>query len=249
MRTPIIIANWKLHKTVRESLSFVEKFKSLTGRFYDRDIVICPPFTALYSVSKALEGSPVKVGAQNVAYAEKGAYTGEISPEMIRDTGCNYVIIGHSERRKYFGETDEMINRKIRIAESYGLIPVICIGESEEDRSSGKTKEVLHRQLLEAIKGFTSSQVEKFVIAYEPVWAIGTGKVATPELSVEVIESLRRKVSSEHSYSVASKVRFLYGGSVKPENSKSFLCQKEIDGLLVGGAGLDPESFYSITGL
>ncbi len=249
MRVPLIIANWKLYKTVRESLAFTDKFLSLTGRFYDRDIVLCPPFTAIYSVAKALEGTSVKTGAQNVSYSESGAYTGEVSPEMLREAGCKYVIIGHSERRKYFGETDEMINRKIRIADSYGLVPVICTGEREEERNKGKTREVLEKQILHAIKDFNPSQIEKFVIAYEPVWAIGTGYVATPELTVEVVEFLRHLISTKHTYSVASKVRILYGGSVKPENSQSFLREKEIDGLLVGGASLDPESFYRITGL
>jgi triosephosphate isomerase (TIM) len=246
LRTPLIVANWKLYKTVRETLAFVSKFISLTGRVYDKDIVLCPPFTALYSAGKELSAGTVKLGAQNLFYEEKGAFTGEISPEMLKEVGCSYVIIGHSERRKYFSETDKTINLKIKKAEAYGLTPVICIGEGEEERDKGKTREVLSFQMNEALIGFTASQVEKFVIAYEPIWAIGTGKIEKPEQTSEVIEYLRNLLSSQYGYSVASKVRFLYGGSVKPENSASFLSQKEIDGLLVGGASLDPESFARI---
>jgi len=246
LRTPLIIANWKLHKTIRESLAFVNKFISIIGKVYNRDIVLCPPFTAIYQVGKELSGTTVKLGAQNLFYEEKGAYTGEVSAEMLKEAGCSYVIIGHSERRKYFLETDKIINAKIKKAESYGLIPIICIGEKAEEKDSGKTREVVGRQMKEALRDFTSTQLEKFVLAYEPIWAIGTGKVETPEQTNEVIGYLRNLLSSLYGYSVASKVRFLYGGSVKPENSTSLLSQKEVDGLLVGGASLEPDSFASI---
>ncbi len=246
MPVPLIVANWKLHKTVRESLAFASKFKSLTGRIYDRDIVLCPPFTSLYPVGKELAGSTIKLGAQNLFYEEKGAFTGEVSAEMLKEAGCAYVIIGHSERRKYFGESDKIINAKIKKAEHYGLVPIICIGEGEEERNRGVTREVLTSQMKEAVASFTPSQIEKFVIAYEPIWAIGTGKVETPEQTNEITGYLRNLLSSSYGYSIASKVRFLYGGSVKPENASSFLSQRDVDGLLVGGASLDPEGFSLI---
>jgi len=246
LRTPLIVANWKLHKTVRESLAFASKFKSLIGRIYDKDIVICPPFTSLYPLGKELSDTMIKLGSQNLFYEEKGAYTGEVSAEMLKETGCAYVIIGHSERRKYFGETGRVINSKIKKAENYGIIPVICIGEGEEERDRGETRDVLACQMKEAVDSFTPSQIEKFVIAYEPIWAIGTGKVETPEQTNEITGYLRNLLSSMYGYSVASKVRFLYGGSVKPENSSFFLSQREVDGLLVGGASLDPEGFALI---
>jgi len=247
LRTPIIIANWKMNKTVRDAIAFTSKFVSLAGRVCDRDVVICPPFTAIYPVSKQLEGSTVKLGAQNLFYEDKGAYTGEVSGEMLREGGCKYVIIGHSERRKYFYEADEIINKKVKKADHYGLIPVICIGENENEKNAGKTREVTGNQLTKAFDGFTSSQAEKFIIAYEPIWAIGTGKVETPHQANGTIEFLRNILSSIFGYSVASKIRFLYGGSVTADNASSFMERKEIDGLLVGGASLDPEVFYKIS--
>jgi triosephosphate isomerase len=235
-----------MNKTVRDSIAFTNKFISLTGRVFDRDIVLCPPFTAIYPVSREIEGSIIKLGAQNLFYEDKGAYTGEVAGEMLREAGCKYVIIGHSERRKYFQETDKIVNLKVKKADYYGLIPVICIGENENEKSAGKTREVVGNQLKKAFEDFTSSQVEKFIIAYEPIWAIGTGKVETPEQANGTIEFLRNILSSIFGYSVASRIRFLYGGSATADNASSFMERKEIDGLLVGGASLDPEVFYKI---
>ena len=243
MRRLLIAGNWKMHKTVGEAIELVRELKILVSDVTDRDILVCPPFTALYPVSQELKGSNIDLGAQNMFYELEGAFTGEISPLMLKDAGCSYVILGHSERRHIFGETDELINKKVLSALENGLIPILCVGETLEDRESGKTKEVVERQVKEGLKGISS---EEFVIAYEPVWAIGTGRTATPEQAQEVHEFIRSIIEGMFSKNVADRVRILYGGSVKPNNAADLLAMPDIDGALVGGASLKADSFSKI---
>lgn len=247
MRRPLIAANWKMHKTVAETEDYINKFLPLVKDVYDRDIVLCVPFTVLYIANKLLSTTNnVKLGAQNMYTEEKGAYTGEISPVMLKDLGCSYVILGHSERRKYFNETDEFINKKVKVALKYGLIPIVCIGETLQQREQGKTFEVLEYQVQYSLSGLSSLEAEKVVIAYEPVWAIGTGKNATPQQAQEAQQFVRQKYAELYGSVVAEKVRILYGGSITPENFKSIMEQRDVDGGLVGGASLDPQSFCKI---
>jgi triosephosphate isomerase len=244
VRRLLIAGNWKMHKTVPEALELVRELKERLKEVNDRDILVCPPFTALYPVGKELEGSSIKLGAQNMFYERKGAFTGEISPVMLKDAGCEYVILGHSERRKIFGETDELINRKVLSAAGNGLTPILCVGETLEEREAGRTKEVVGRQVRKGLKGFPAEA--ELVIAYEPVWAIGTGRSATPEMAQEVHKFIREVLTELFGQEKAGKTRILYGGSVKPENAKSLLEMEEIDGALVGGASLKADSFEKI---
>ena len=244
MRRLLIAGNWKMHKTVEGALSLIRELKRLVSDVNHRDILVCPPFTALYAVKAELEGSNISLGAQNMFYEEEGAFTGEISPLMLRDVGCSYVILGHSERRHIFGETDELINKKVLSAVNHGLIPILCVGETLQEREDGKTKEVIERQVREGLKGL--SETSEFVIAYEPVWAIGTGRTATPELAEEVHSFIRELLSEMFGAKKAESVRILYGGSVKPENAAGLLSQPNIDGSLVGGASLKADSFAKI---
>jgi len=246
MRTPVLAGNWKMYKTVKEALALVEELHAIVGQVYDREVVVCPPFTSLHAVSRVLEGKIIRLGAQDLFWEEQGAYTGEVAPLMLRDVGCTYVIIGHSERRKYFRESDEEVNRKSKAALNAGLIPIICVGETLEQREEGKTKSVVEEQVRGALRELTATQVEKIVIAYEPVWAIGTGKTDTPPEANGTIGMVRTVIASLHGNESAEKVRILYGGSVKPENIDAFMKEKEIDGALVGGASLKPESFARI---
>jgi len=244
MRKPLIAGNWKMHKTVPEAVSLVKELKELLTEIKDREVLVCPPFTAIYAVKSEIEGSPIKLGAQNMFYEEKGAFTGEISPLMLKDLGCSYVILGHSERRHIFGETDELINKKVASAVKHGLVPILCVGELLEERESGKTKSVVERQLLGGLKGLKEG--DEFVIAYEPVWAIGTGKTATPEQAQEVHKFIRELLAENFGREKAERVRILYGGSVKPENIKGLMEMPDIDGALVGGASLRADSFAKI---
>lgn len=244
MRRLLIAGNWKMHKTVQEAVELVRELKELVSDVKDRDILVCPPFTALYAVSRELEGSNIALGAQNMFYEEKGAFTGEISPLMVKDVGCSYVILGHSERRHIFGETDELINKKVLSAVNHGLIPILCVGETLQEREEGKTKDVIERQVKEGLKGL--NETSEFVIAYEPVWAIGTGKTATPELAEEVHSFIREILAEMFGKEKADSIRILYGGSVKPENAAGLMSQPNIDGSLVGGASLKAESFAKI---
>ncbi|MCS7228339.1 MAG: triose-phosphate isomerase [Endomicrobia bacterium] len=246
MRKPIIAANWKMNKSISEAEEYVNKFLGLVEGIYDREIVLCVPFTSLYVVSKLLLNSNIKLGAQNMYTEEKGAYTGEISPLMLKDIGCRYVILGHSERRKYFNETDQFINKKMLVAVKHDLIPIVCIGETLQQREEGKTFEVLEYQIKNSLSNLSTLDAEKIVIAYEPVWAIGTGKNATPQQAQEAHQFIRRKYAELYGSIVAEKVRILYGGSITAENFKGIMEQKDVDGGLVGGASLDPESFYKI---
>jgi len=244
VRRFLIAGNWKMHKTIPEALDLVRELKELVNDVNDRDILVCPPFTALYPVSKELEGSNIVLGGQNMYFEEQGAFTGEISPLMLKSAGCSYVILGHSERRHIFGETDELVNKKVLSAVNHGLIPILCVGELLEERESGKTQEVVEKQVREGLKGIDGN--DEFVIAYEPVWAIGTGKTATPELAEEVHFFIRRVLSDMFGSEKANSVRILYGGSVKPENAAGLLNMENIDGALVGGASLKAESFAKI---
>jgi triosephosphate isomerase len=246
MRIPIIAGNWKMNKTVREAIEFLEAVKGELDAVEGVEKVLCPPFTAISTVAQLVKGTSIKVGAQDVFWEEKGAYTGEISPVMLKEF-CEYVIIGHSERRKYFGETDEHVNRKVKAALAHSLTPIICVGENLEENEAGLTEEVVTRQVRGALAGLSSAEAGKVVIAYEPVWAIGTGKPATPEGAQAVIGGVIRPLLAElFGVDVASKVRIQYGGSVDPSNIGGFLAQPDIDGALVGGASLKPKDFVEI---
>ncbi len=245
-RRPIIAGNWKMNKTSNEARDLASKLLPLVSGAQDRDIVLAPPFTALNAVAEAIKGTNVALSAQNLFWEDKGAFTGEISAEMLLDLGCKYVIIGHSERRQYFGETDETVNRKVKQALKKGLFPIMCVGETLAEREAGKLKEIISRQVAGGLKDITAEDMKKAVIAYEPVWAIGTGKTATPEQANEVHALIREKVSSLYSADIAGGLRIQYGGSVTPENVSSLMAKPDIDGALVGGASLKPESFAAL---
>lgn len=246
MRKTIIAGNWKMNKTAAEGKAFVEAFKPLVADVDSVEIVVCPVFTALNAVVEAAAGSNVKVGAQNIHWAENGAYTGEISAEMLKETGVDYVIIGHSERRQYFGETDETVNQRLKAALAAGLTPMVCIGELLEERESGKTEAVMDTQLKGGLAGLKNEEMEKIVIAYEPVWAIGTGKTATPEMAEETHAYIRKVLTDMFGAETAEKIRIQYGGSMKPANSAELIAQTDIDGGLVGGAALEPDTFSEL---
>ena len=237
--------NWKMYKTPAETTQFFEKFRPLVEKSEHAEIVICPPFTNL-AAAAAAQGSLVHIGSQNIAWAKEGAFTGEISGTMIRSAGATHAIIGHSERRQYFGETDATVLKRTQAALEAGLTPIVCVGERLEEREAGKTEAVLIRQFQDGIAPLTGQQFAKIVIAYEPVWAIGTGKTATPEIAADAHRAIRAQVRAKFGKEAADAVRILYGGSVKPDNVKPLMAQPEIDGSLVGGASLDPVSFASI---
>jgi triosephosphate isomerase len=242
-RRPLIAGNWKMYKTGPEAVAFVQALKPLAAGVAGVDIMIAPPFTALSLVAQQIKGTAIEMGAQNLDWHPEGAYTGEISADMLTAAGCRYVIIGHSERRQYFGETDETINRKIEAAAQAELIPVFCIGESEAQRDAGETFSVLDKQVQNGLKGQFLENLQSLVVAYEPVWAIGTGKTATKEQAQEVHSFLRQRFSELFGAEFALGLRILYGGSVKPSNIKDLMAMPDIDGALVGGASLDPDSF------
>jgi triosephosphate isomerase len=245
-RLPFIAGNWKMNKTVTEALELVRGLKSSLQGIDDVEVAIAPPFTALYPVSQELRGSFISLASQNLFWEEKGAVTGEISPVMLKEIGCRYAIIGHSERRQYFGETDETVNRKIKAALNQGLKIIFCIGETLEEREKGFTFSVIDRQLEGGLKEVAEKAIEEIVIAYEPVWAIGTGKTATPEQAEEVHRFIRQKLEKLYSKRISESIRIQYGGSVTPENIKGLMAQPDIDGALVGGASLKVESFSRI---
>ncbi|ENK1244150.1 triose-phosphate isomerase [Clostridium botulinum] len=245
MRTAIIAGNWKMNKTVKEAVELVKELKPLV-KDAKCDVVVCPTYVCLPAVLKEAKGSNIKVGAQNMHFEENGAYTGEIAPKMLEELGVHYVIIGHSERRQYFNETDETVNKKVKKAFEHNLIPIVCCGESLEQREGNVTEKVLEGQIKVDLKELSKEQVEKLVIAYEPIWAIGTGKTATDEQANETIGYIRSVVKSMYGEDVASKVRIQYGGSVKPGTIKAQMAKEEIDGALVGGASLKAEDFSAI---
>jgi len=245
MRRPIIAGNWKMNNTVSEAEEFIKKFLPLVEGIDDRDIIIAPPFIALASAAELLEGSNVALAAQNTFWEEKGAYTGEISPTMLIKLGCTYVIIGHSERRKYFSEDNSIVNRKIKAALIAGLKPIMCLGEILEQRRKGATIKVVEKQLHEGLEGLEAWQIENMIIAYEPVWAIGTGVNATPQQAQEVHSHIRQRLRTLFG-ETGLKVQIQYGGSVKPDNINDLMSEADIDGALVGGASLKADSFASI---
>lgn len=245
-RKPIIAGNWKMNKTAKEARDLAEKLIPLVSGVNNRDIVLAPPFTALPAVADVIKGTGIALGAQNMSWEDKGAFTGEVSAEMLLDLGCKYVIIGHSERRQYFGETDETVNKKLRQALNKGLLPIVCVGETLKEREAGKANEVIERQITGALKGVTAGEMQKVVIAYEPVWAIGTGKTATPEQANEIHGFIRQKIKVVYAGEVAESLRIQYGGSVTPETVSALMAMPDIDGALVGGASLKAESFAAL---
>ncbi|BAD39229.1 triose-phosphate isomerase [Symbiobacterium thermophilum] len=246
MRTPIVAANWKMHKTQPEARQFLADFLPREAGMSGVEIVICPPFTALAAVAGGLTGTRVGLGAQNMSDKPSGAFTGEVSGAMLVDAGCRYVILGHSERRRLFGESDEVVGAKVRAALQHGLIPILCIGETLEEQQAGEADAVNRRQLLAGLEGLTPEQVANLVIAYEPVWAIGTGRNCDPGDAQARIAAVRAVVAEAFGPEAAARVRIQYGGSVKPENMAAYMAQPDIDGALVGGASLDPTSFAAI---
>jgi len=242
-RRPLIAGNWKMYKTNAEAVQAAGAIKALTADEDRVDIMIAPSNTALSAVAEAINNSPIALGAQNVHWESEGAYTGEVSPQMLTSAGCSHVIIGHSERRQYFGETDETVNRKIRAVVDAGLVPVMCIGENEGQREQGLTFSILDKQIENGIKNFALDDLSSLVVAYEPIWAIGTGKTATTQQAQEVHAHLRGWFEQVFGEAFALKLRILYGGSVKPANIKDLMGMPDVDGALVGGASLDPESF------
>jgi len=246
MRRPCVAGNWKMHKTAAEAVKLTRELLPILEDFDSVDNVICPPFTALAPLSDLLKGMKVKLGAQNLFWEEQGAYTGEISAMMVAEL-AEYVIIGHSERRAYFGETDQTVNKRLEAALNAGLNPILCIGETLEENEAGKTKDIVTRQLKEGMDGLDFSRAGNFMVAYEPVWAIGTGKAATPEGANKVIAEIRNELAEILSEAEADRIRILYGGSVKPANAASFFSQSDIDGALVGGASLRADDFAAIT--
>ena len=245
-RRPLIAGNWKMFKTCPEAVETAGQLVKLLPMTTDIDVMIAPPFTALAQVSDVVRGSCVFLGAQNLFWEAQGAFTGEISPAMLVSAGCKYVIIGHSERRQYFNETAETVNRRIKAAFDNDLIPVMCVGESEKERESKNTFSVLDKQLKMGLEDFSSDDLKGLVIAYEPVWAIGTGKTATSEQAQEVHKFLRSVLEKSFGNILAKSIRILYGGSVKPNNIAELMAMPDVDGALVGGASLDPETFSKI---
>lgn len=246
MRKTIIAGNWKLNKTCKEAVELVTELNRELSDIVEVDVVVCPVFTALRDVSDVLVDSQIGLGAQNLYWEDAGAFTGEVSAPLIKEAGAQYVIIGHSERRQFFGETDATVNKKIKAALKHGLTPIVCVGELLEERESGKTKEVIRTQFNGSFSGFTAGDMEKLVIAYEPVWAIGTGKTATKEQAQEVHQFIRQLLSQTFGQESAESIRIQYGGSVKPENIAELVSQTDIDGALVGGASLKSDSFIQI---
>jgi triosephosphate isomerase len=245
-RIPIIAGNWKMYKTINEALDLVKALHYGLQYANDIEVVVAPPFVALNKVAEFLKDSFIKVSGQNLFWEDAGAYTGEISGMMLKDAGADYVIIGHSERRQYFHETNDTVNKKIVAALKNQLIPIFCVGETLEEREAGKIGEVIYSQVGEGLAGFSASEVGDMVIAYEPVWAIGTGKTATPAQAEEVHKMIRDFINQNYGIDAADKMRILYGGSVKPSNSKELLALENIDGALVGGASLKAEDFIGI---
>lgn len=246
MRKKVIAANWKMYKTPNEAKAFFAAFLPMVAG-HDRDeIVVCPAFLAIHVAVEAAKGSLVAIGAQNLHWEKEGAFTGDCSAGMLLAVGVTHVIVGHSERRQYFGETDDIVNLKLKTALEAGLTPIVCVGEVLEEREAGLTEDVLRRQCLRAFHAISVKKAGKLVVAYEPVWAIGTGKTATPQLAADAHALVRSEAAKAFGQEFSEKLRILYGGSVKPENVKSLMAEEEIDGALVGGASLDPKSFAAI---
>jgi len=246
MRRPVIAGNWKMYKTVGQSLDFIEKLKPVAAQADHCEVVVAPPFTALHATAQAARGSAVKVSAQDLHWEKEGAHTGDVSGPMLVDAGCSYVIIGHSERRRDHGETDAEVNKKLKAALAASLVPIACVGETLEEREAGDTRKVLERQFQGSFAELTPQDFSRIIVAYEPVWAIGTGRTATPEVAAESHRYLRDLASRQFGQTLAAGLRILYGGSVKPDNIRALMAQEEIDGALVGGASLHIGSFSDI---
>jgi triosephosphate isomerase (TIM) len=245
-RKKLIAANWKMYKNPSHTKDFFHTFLPLVSDHNRDEIVVCPPFIDLHAAIESVKGSKIAVGAQNVYWKDEGAFTGEISSPMLAAIGCTHVIIGHSERRQYFGETDDTVNLKLKAALEHALTPIICVGEVLEEREAGLTEDVLRRQCMRAFSSISAKKAAKLVVAYEPVWAIGTGKTATPEMASDAHVLIRGEAAKAFGDEFGANLRILYGGSVKPENAKALMSQEEIDGALVGGASLDAKSFAAI---
>src|SRR5438309_11153001 len=245
-RRKLIAANWKMYKNPAQTEEFFRAFLPLVFEHNRDEIVVCPPYIDLQAALESAKGSQIAVGAQDVYWKDEGAFTGEISSAMLVAVGCTHVIVGHSERRQYFGETDDTVNLKLKAALEHGLTPIVCVGEVLEEREAGLTEDVLRRQCLRAFHAISGKKAAKLVVAYEPVWAIGTGKTATPQLATEAHSLIRSEAAKAFGETLADNLRILYGGSVKPDNVKSLMSEKEIDGALIGGASLDPKSFAAI---
>ena len=247
MRKPVIAGNWKMYKLLGEAVDTALALKPLVANANHCDVVIAPVFTALKNVTSRLEGSNIKVAAQDCAAESKhGAHTGEVAADMIKDAGCSHVIVGHSERRQFYGETDATVNAKVKSALQAGLTPIVCVGEMLAEREAGNAQSVVKTQLQGGLDGLTVADTERIIIAYEPVWAIGTGKTATPEQAQEMHGVIRQSISEVHGKAIADGMRILYGGSVKPENIAELMSQDDVDGALVGGASLEADSFAKI---
>ncbi|MDA8124161.1 MAG: triose-phosphate isomerase [Deltaproteobacteria bacterium] len=248
MIQPVIAGNWKMNKHIGEAVAFARRLRAAFATPPAREVIIAPPFTALHAVAEALRGSCIRMAAQTLHEAEKGAFTGEISGGMLREAGCTHVIVGHSERRTLFGESDGSINRKLRAALIAGLQPIFCIGESLRQREAGETPKVIEGQLKEGLNNLTADDIGLCIIAYEPVWAIGTGKTASPEQAQEVHRFIREWIARQYGGAAAERLAILYGGSVTPANAAALLAQPDINGALVGGASLDVDSFVQVIG-
>ncbi len=246
MRIPLLAANWKMHKTVHESVVFVKEFRGMVKDIADVEIVIAPPFTAVHAVAEAARNSNVAVAGQNCSWEKQGAFTGEVSADMVREAGAEFVIIGHSERRRLYGETDETVNRRLIAALGAQLTPIVCIGETLDEREGNQTMDVLDRQIKVGLDGLSGEQIASLVIAYEPVWAIGTGRNATPEQAGEAHAHIRQRLRQGFGGHAADHCHVIYGGSVKPDNIQELVALPDVDGALVGGASLDVKSFHTL---
>jgi triosephosphate isomerase (TIM) len=246
MRTPLIAGNWKMYKTIPEAVDLAEALLQGLGDTHDREVLICPPYTALHALSSLVQETPISLGAQDVFYEEQGAYTSAISPLMLKDVGCTYTIVGHSERRQVFGDTDAIVNRKLRAALSHDLRGILCVGETKPQRDSGAAESVVIGQLHNGLADVGPDSLADLVIAYEPVWAIGTGDTATPADAQAMHATIRRTLAELYGQAAADQIRIQYGGSVKPDNVDELMSQPDIDGALVGGAALKADSFLRI---
>jgi triosephosphate isomerase len=246
MRIPLLAGNWKMYKTIAEAVELVEALLRDMGDTSDREVLVCPPFTALHALSPLLQESPIALGAQDVFYEEQGAYTGAISPAMLRDVGCRYAIVGHSERRQIFGEVDAVINRKLHAALKHGLRPILCVGETKPQRDAGQAETIVVGQVRAGLANVSADAIGAVVIAYEPVWAIGTGDTATPADAQALHATIRGTLAELYDSAAADAIRIQYGGSVKPDNVDELMAQPDIDGALVGGASLKADSFLRI---
>lgn len=245
-RVPVIAGNWKMYKSRKDASDLANALVAKVGTMTKVEVVLCPPYTSLDAVQGAINSTKIRLGAQNCHWEDQGAFTGEVAPTMLKESGCRYVIIGHSERRQYFGETDENINKKAKALYKHGLTPIICVGETLQEREANKTEQVVSTQVRGCLKDLPADKVAASVVAYEPVWAIGTGKTATKEQAQEVHAVIRRLLAELFGKDVAEQVRIQYGGSVKPQNIRELMAQPDIDGALVGGASLEADSFAAI---